>query len=124
VLWLAVGAMTLAGVALWTRSATAIPSALPTNYRSCGRIHSRYGPFLVYVKQGRVSCASARSVIAYVTSHGTPTQGTPGTSPRGWNCYFGYGYYHHHHDQLGRAGPECKRAAKIVEGVDPAYTPA
>jgi len=92
-------------------------------YRMCGRISSRYGPFAVYIKRGRVSCSQARSVIKYVTSHGMPTQGTPGTSPRGWNCDYGYGRYRGN-PRIARAGPECISGARTVEGVGPGWTPA
>ena len=104
--------------------AIASPVGRSARYPSCGRVHSRYGALVVYVKSGHVSCRKARSVIRYVTSHGQPTQGRPGKSPRGWNCFYGYGYYHGDHRRLGRAGPECQSATKTVEGVDPNYVPA
>lgn len=105
-------------------SAEARTAGYAARYRSCGRIHTRFGTLVVYVKHGNVPCGQARSVIKYVTSHGTPTQGQPGRNPRGWNCYYGYGYYHGNHERFARAGPECDRVGKTVEGVSPGWTPA
>jgi hypothetical protein len=117
-------AVILCLIGICVASAGAHQVARSAGFRSCGRVDSRYGPLVVYVKSGRVSCRKARSVIRYVTSHGTPTQGTPGKSPRGWSCFYGYGYYHGDHQRLGRAGPECQRGKKMVAGVDPSWVPA
>jgi hypothetical protein len=90
----------------------------------CARLHTRYGTMVVYVVAGPSSCSEAKSVIRYVSSHGTPTQGSLGKSPRGWMCGYGYGYYRGNRQREGRDGPECSRRSTVVAGVDPAYTPA
>jgi hypothetical protein len=76
------------------------------------------------VVAGRLGCSTARYVIGYVLSHGVPTQGSPGSSPRGWTCGYGYGYYHGHRQQYARAGPECSSKRRVVQGTQAGYVPA
>jgi hypothetical protein len=78
--------------------------------------------FRVDVLEGHVRCGIARRVIAYVLTHGKPTQGSPGTSPSGWECGYGYGFYHGNHERSGRAGPDCSSGSKDVQGTQAGYT--
>ena len=90
--------------------------------KTCGRVRALGTTFNVDVLAGRVRCQIARRVIDYVLTHGKPTQGSPGTSPLGWLCGYGYGFYHGHHEQSGRAGPSCRSGSKIVQGTQDGYT--
>jgi len=94
--------------------------------RTCGVIVTkRFGRLRVYVASGSISCAHARRVIRYVSRHGTPTQGSPGDPPRGWNC--GWGYVREGSDTV-RGGPACNQppgsSATTVEGLVARYPPA
>jgi hypothetical protein len=82
----------------------------------CGRVRGLGTTFAVDVLQGHVSCSTARHVIKFVLTHGHPTQGSPGKSPPGWQCGYGYGFYHGNRRQGGRAGPSCSRGSRIVQG--------
>jgi hypothetical protein len=88
----------------------------------CGKVRGLGTTFTVEVLQGRVSCATARHVIEYVLTHGKPTQGSPGKSPPGWQCGYGYGFYHGNHEQSARAGPSCSNGSRIVQGTQAGYT--
>jgi hypothetical protein len=60
--------------------------------------------------------AEARRVIEYVLSHGHPSQGSPGTAPRGWSCGYGFGYEHGDSGETETAGPNCSRGHDNVQG--------
>jgi hypothetical protein len=87
-------------------------------------VSGQHATFTIYVLKGRMSCATARNVIEYVLTHGTPRQGAPGTSPPGWQCGYGYGYLHGDHYESGRPGPNCSRGHDEVQGTQAGYTPA
>ena len=92
--------------------------------KRCGTVRGEGTTFRVDVIGGTVACSSARRVISYVLSHGPVTMGAPGSSPPGWSCGWGYGYYHGNHEQSGRAGPLCVSGRRTVQGTQAGYTPA
>jgi hypothetical protein len=89
---------------------------------ACRRVRGLGTTFSVDVLHGRVNCATARHVIEYVLTHGKRTQGSPGKSPPGWQCGYGYGFYHGNHEQSGRAGPSCSSGSRIVQGTEAGYS--
>jgi hypothetical protein len=117
------GACLVASVCLGTIDAGLAHSTGGTG-RSCGVVDGRGSAYHVNIFDGRVSCARARAVIQYVLTHGHPTQGSPGKSPSGWSCGYGYGLYHGNHSQSGRAGPNCSRGGNDVQGTQTGYTPS
>jgi len=112
----AVGAVS--GQAGW-----AVGKAAVVPKQVCGRVRGLGTSFSVAVLQGHVRCTTARRVIEYVLTHGKPTQGSPGRSPSGWQCGYGYGFYHGHHEQSGRAGPNCSSGSTDVQGTQAGYNP-
>jgi len=90
---------------------------------ACGSVSApaRGGRYRVDVLRGSLGCRRARAVIRYVLTHGRPTQGYPGRSPRGWRCAWGYG-----RDREGngaRVGPNCTRGSVTVQGSQPGFAP-
>jgi hypothetical protein len=90
--------------------------------RGCGDVPAIGTRFRVYVIEGLVGCATARNVVAHVLTHGHPSQGSPGRSPLGWSCAWGFGYYHGERSRSGRAGPLCTHGHLIVEALQAGYT--
>jgi hypothetical protein len=103
-------------------SAQAVGKAAVVPKQSCGRVRALGTSFSVAVLEGHVRCTTARRVIEYVLTHGKPTQGSPGRSPSGWQCGYGYGFYHRNHEQSGRAGPNCSSGSTNVQGTQADYT--
>jgi hypothetical protein len=111
-LWLATSCM----IAALTLTADARASI-----RDCGRVPAIGTSFHVYVLDGRVGCTMARDIVAYVLTHGRPSQGSPGRSPRGWSCAWGFGYVHGERFRSGRAGPLCTHGRLTVQGLQAGY---
>jgi hypothetical protein len=113
--------------ALWlATSCTIVALALTTDARAsargCGSVPAIGTSFHVYVLDARVGCTTARGVVVYVLTHGRPSQGSPGRSPRGWSCAWGFGYYHGERFRSGRAGPLCSHGRLVVQGLQAGYT--
>jgi len=113
--------------ALWlatscTIAALALTADARASARGCGSVPAIGTSFHVYVLDGRVGCRAARKVVAYVLTHGRPSQGSPGSSPRGWSCAWGFGYFHGERFRSGRAGPLCTHGRLIVQGLEAGYT--
>jgi hypothetical protein len=113
--------------ALWFATSCAIAALTLTtdaraSSRACGSVPAIGTSFRVYVLDGRVGCTTARSVVAYVLTHGRPSQGSPGRSPRGWSCAWGFGFYHGERFRSGRAGPLCTSGRLAVQGLQAGYT--
>lgn len=88
--------------------------------RSCGKVKGK--GYSLKVRAERVSCRTARRVVRYVSTHGEPTQGTPGKAPKGWHCAWTYGESRY---GIGRAGPACgSGGGKRANGYGPGYKPA
>lgn len=104
---------------LWLRLGAAQASHTD---KYCGHVRGEGTTFRVDVFRGAISCPTARGVIRYVLTHGSPTQASPGVAPRGWSCGYGYGFYHGHHNQSGRVGPICTRRQDIIQATQAGYT--
>jgi hypothetical protein len=102
--------------------ALALTADAEASGRGCGSVPAIDTRFHVYVIDGPVGCTTARNVVAFVLTHGRPTQGSPGRSPRGWSCSWGFGYYHGERFRSGRAGPLCTRGRLTVQGLQVGYT--
>lgn len=113
--------------ALWLATSCAIAALALTpdaraSARGWGSLPATGTRFHVYVLAGPVGCMTARNVVAYVLTHGRPSQGSPGRSPRGWSCAWGFGYYHGERFRSGRAGSLCTHRRLTVQGVQASYT--
>jgi hypothetical protein len=111
-----------AGDAASGQAGGALGRAAVVPKQNCGRVRALGTSFSVAVLEGHIRCRTARRVIEYVLTHGKPTQGSPGKSPSGWQCGYGYGFYHGNHEQSGRAGPDCSSGPTNVQGTQAGYT--
>lgn len=114
------GLAALAALSLMIPSAPAAratdESAFAAAKHRCGTFRARSLRYRYAIVGGKPSCVTARRVLRYVLTHGKPEQGSPGRSPAGWIC--GYGYGRAANGDSVRAGPNCQRGRAMVEAID------